>query len=144
MLQFFWLGLVRSTQNFVCYSKKSVNRRPLLRLTIFFTNQNFLNCQQTSKIPSRIRGGLKIFCQATKSFVLWHEYPFFGSSYFAHMTISMTFLVIRKISHVRCREQGWKTKNWWVQKFRFIRCQTNSLVKIDSSTAFQFKNFWHS
>ena len=77
MLQFFWLGLVRSTQNFVCYAKKSVNRRPLLRLTIFFTNQNFLNCQQTSKIPSRIRGGLKFFCQATKSFVLWHEYPFF-------------------------------------------------------------------
>lgn len=77
MLQFFWLGLVRSTQNFVCYAKKSVNRRPLLRLTIFFTNQNFLNCQQTSKIPSRIRGGLKFFCQATKSFVLWHEYLFF-------------------------------------------------------------------
>ena len=79
MLQFFWLGLVRSTQNFVCYAKKSVNRRPLLRLTIFFTNQNFLNCQQTSKIPSRIRGGLKFFCQATKSFAgsLWHEYLFF-------------------------------------------------------------------
>ena len=77
MLQFFWLGLVRSTQNFVCYAKKSVNRRPLLRLTIFFTNQNFLNCQQTSKIPSRIRGGLKFFCQATKSVVLWHEYLFF-------------------------------------------------------------------
>ena len=30
------------------------------------------------------------------------------------------------------------------KNFVVIRCQTNSLVKIDSSTAFQFKNFWHS
>lgn len=46
------LGSVQTTQNFVIvivfFLKKSVNRKPFLERTIFFTYQNFLKSNQTS------------------------------------------------------------------------------------------------
>ena len=73
MLQFFWLGLVRSTQNFVCYAKKSVNRRPLLRLTIFFHQPkfsqlpaNFKNTVENQRRPKIFLPGNKILCSLTR------------------------------------------------------------------------------
>ena len=145
MLQFFWLGLVRSTQNFVCYAKKSVNRRPLLRLTIFFTNQNFLNCQQTSKIPSRIRGGLKIFLPGNKILCSLTRVSFFSDHLILRTwPFQWLFWLFEKFRVSDAANKGEKRKIGDYKNFVVIRCQTNSLVKIDSSTAFQFKNFWHS
>ena len=54
---------------FVLQKKKSVNRKPFLAWTIFFTYQSFL----------------RIFCHVTNSFVPW-QLSFVGSSYFANMT----------------------------------------------------------
>lgn len=95
-----------------------------------------LHQPKLSQLPANFKNAvenqrrLTIFCQATKSFVLWHEYPLSDhlALFCAHdhllKFISKTFLVIRKISRacLRC-EQGWKTKNWWLQKFRCIRAK---------------------
>ena len=60
----FWfchLGPVRTTQIFVCFAKKSVNTKPFVVRTIFFTHQNFRKRHQTSKMPSTRFGGCKNF-----------------------------------------------------------------------------------
>ena len=74
------LGPVRTTRNFVCFAKKSVNAKPFSVRTIFFIHENFVKRHQTSKTPSSSFGGLH-FCQARKSIVPW-QLPFNGSSYF--------------------------------------------------------------
>ena len=73
MLQFFWLGLVRSTQNFVCYAKKSVNRRPLSSANDFFHQPkfsqlpaNFKNTVENQRRPKIFLPGNKILCSLTR------------------------------------------------------------------------------
>ena len=58
------------------FCKKSSKDKPFLVPTIFFTNQNFLKCHQTSKMPSRRFGSLqcfvrhKILCSLTATCIL--------------------------------------------------------------------------
>ena len=52
---------VRTTQNFVCFAKKSVNAKPFLVRTTFCTHQNFCKRNETLKIPSTSFGGCKNF-----------------------------------------------------------------------------------
>ena len=60
-LLFFSSGPVRTTQNFVCLAKKSVNAKPFLVRTTFCTHQNVCKRNETSKIPSTSFGGCKNF-----------------------------------------------------------------------------------
>ena len=55
------IGPVRTTRNFVCFAKKSVNAKPFLVPTIFCTYQNFCKRNETSKVPSTSFGGCKNF-----------------------------------------------------------------------------------
>lgn len=60
------LGPVHTVHNFVCFVKKSVNRKPFVVRTTFFTYQIF-----STDATQLQRCRLKIFFQATKSFVPW-------------------------------------------------------------------------
>ena len=65
------IGPVRTTRNFFCFAKKSVNAKPFSVRTIFFVHENFVKRHQTSKTPSSSFGGLfflsseKIYCSVT-------------------------------------------------------------------------------
>ena len=74
------LGPVCTTKDFDCFAKKSVNsRKPFLVRTIVFTNQNFLNCHQTTKMLSRTRGGLAYnFLSGDKNYLFLDSYPSLG------------------------------------------------------------------
>lgn len=54
LLNYMELGPARTTQIFVCFAKKKLSTGShFLVRTIFFTYHDFLNCHQTSKMPSR-------------------------------------------------------------------------------------------
>ena len=61
VIKIFCLGPVRTTRNFVCFAKKSVNAKQFLVRTIFCTHQNFCKRYETSKIPSTSFGGCENF-----------------------------------------------------------------------------------
>ena len=71
------LGPVRTTRNFVCFAKKSVNAKPFVVRTIFVTHQNFRKCHQTSNTPSTSFGGLQFFVRRANVLFL-DRYPSTG------------------------------------------------------------------
>ena len=70
-------GPVRTTRNFVCFAKKSVNAKPFVVRTIFVTHQNFRKCHQTSNTPSTSFGGLQFFVRRANVLFL-DRYPSTG------------------------------------------------------------------
>jgi len=70
-------GHVRTTRNFVCFAKKSVNAKPFLVRTIFVTHQNFRKCHQTSNMPSTSFGGLQFFVRR-ENLLFFYRYPSTG------------------------------------------------------------------
>ena len=79
------LGPVCNKQNCLLCKKKSVNRKPFLVQMNFFSNQSFLNCHQSSKMPLRRLGGLQFFVKWQTQFVPW-QLSFVRSLYFANTT----------------------------------------------------------
>ena len=78
------LGPVRTTRNFVCFAKKSVNAKPFLVRTIFCTYQNFCKRNETSKIPSTSFGGCKNFVRRENPLFL-DIHPSLGHQILQHM-----------------------------------------------------------
>lgn len=111
------LGSVQTTQNFVIVivffkkKKKSVNRKPFLEQTIFFTHQNFFKSNQTS----RKFGGLQSFVRRQNPLLL-DSYPTLGhlipQTWPVIVPWTMTFLVAWKLSSSSGANKGTKTKNW--------------------------------
>ena len=86
---------------FVSFAKNSVNRRPFLVRTMFFHLPKLLSCHQTSKVPSRIFGGLQSFVR--------RQNPLFLASYpSSRHLISRTWL--------------WKVPSGYTKKFTCLRC----------------------
>ena len=73
----FKLGPVRTTRNFVCFAKKSVNAKPFSVRTIFFVHENFVKRHQTSKRPSSSFGGLQFFVKR-ENLLFRDSYPSTG------------------------------------------------------------------
>ena len=71
------LGPVRTTRNFVCFAKKSVNAKPFSVRTIFFVHENFVKRHQTSKRPSSTFGGLQFFVKR-ENLLFRDSYPATG------------------------------------------------------------------
>ena len=80
---------VRTTRNFVCFAKKSVNAKPFLVRTIFCTHQNFCKQNETSKIPSTSFGGCKNFVRRENPLFL-DVYPSLGHQILQHMDTKRT------------------------------------------------------
>ena len=70
-------GPVRTTRNFVCFAKKSVNAKPFSVRTIFFVHENFVKRHQTSKTPSSSFGGLQFFVKR-ENLLFRDSYPSTG------------------------------------------------------------------
>ena len=68
------LGPICTMENSVCSVKKSVNGKQFLMQAIFFTHQKFLNCHQTSNIPSISFGRLQCFVRWQNLLIL-DRYP---------------------------------------------------------------------
>lgn len=71
------LGPVRTTRNFVCFAKKSVNAKPFSVRTIFFVHENFVKRHQTSETPSSSFGGLQFFVKR-ENLLFRDSYPSTG------------------------------------------------------------------
>ena len=71
------ISSVRTTRNFVCFAKKSVNAKPFSVRTIFFVHENFVKRHQTSKRPSSSFGGLQFFVKR-ENLLFRDSYPSTG------------------------------------------------------------------
>ena len=145
MLQFFWLGLVRSTQNFVCYAKKVCQQEATSTANDFFHQPKFSQLPANFKNTVENQRRPKIFLPGNKILCSWTRVSFFSDHLILRTwPFQWLFWLFEKFRVSDAANKGEKRKIGDYKNFVVIRCQTNSLVKIDSSTAFQFKNFWHS
>ena len=90
------LGPVRTTRNCVYFANKSVNMKPFLMRTIFFTHENFRNRHQTSKMPWTSFGGRKFFAFCSLTSILHRAIIFRNELYVAYLTVpfphNLTFM----------------------------------------------------
>lgn len=86
---FFTFGPVRTTRNFVCFAKKSVNTKPFSVRTIFFVHENFVKRHQTSKTPSSSFGGLQFFVKR-ENLLFRDSYPSTGH----HISYSIPYKMV--------------------------------------------------
>ena len=110
----FCQGPLHTMQNFVCFAKNSVNRKPFTVRMIFFL-------PQFSQLSPHIKDVMENTWRPTKFFVSW-QLSFTGSSNFANMTksLELKLLVIRKISCVSDANKVVKMKHWWLKKFQIF------------------------
>lgn len=98
-----------------CFAKEYVHRQPFLVPTIFFNNQNFRYCHQTSNMPSKSLGSVQFFVRRQNRLFL-DSYPSSGNQF---KILYLTFLVIRKMSRVfRVHEnKAFKSEKSVITKF---------------------------
>lgn len=145
MLQFFLIRPCSLHAKFCLLCKKVCQQEATSTANDFFHQPkfsqlpaNFKNTVENQRRPKIFLPGNKILCSLTRvSFFSDHlilrTWPF-----------QWLFWLFEKFRVSDAANKGEKRKIGDYKNFVVIRCQTNSLVKIDSSTAFQFKNFWHS
>ena len=110
---------------FCLFCKKLCQQRGISSANeFFFTVQNFLNCHQSSRMPSRRVGNLEFFVRR-QSPLFFDSNPSSGHFISHTWSIKVTSIGIsgktKNFACLWCEQGPKKKKNWWVQNFQIFR-----------------------